>query len=419
MSTQASTNESSLQPYGFNIEQWRRRVPACERLVLMNNCSQTPQTDHTRMAAERYLESWSREVMDWDRWEDEVDALKADFAAFINASPDEIATLTSVSEATAVLISALPLKDRKKVVLTEAEFPCVAHIILAHGRYGLEPAWVPIRDEIIHAEDYVPLIDESTSPGLGHTRLLPERLRVQDIAAIAKKAHDKGAFLFVDAYQSSGIVPIDVKAMDADFPADRHTQVDVWRAGDRLSSMPKELLPLLEPAHMGWFGRTDVFAFDPKLLDWHPTAKRLETGTLAGTRRVHRPRWPGGHHGSGCREHTKLHTDSVRTHHRAGPAPGPHPVRDRRCHSQDPYHIVHVPGRIACGTGPDAQHGVNAPGTRPRDSTGPHFYNLPEECDYAVDALAQVYKEPELLASTPAIDHIRAHTGGHHCGRRP
>ena len=41
----------------------------------------------------------------------------------------------------------------------------------------------------------------------------------------------------------------------------------------------KELLPLLEPAHTGWFGRTDVFAFDPKLLDWHPTAKRLETGT--------------------------------------------------------------------------------------------------------------------------------------------
>lgn len=400
MSTQASTNESSLQPYGFNIEQWRRRVPACERLVLMNNCSQTPQTDHTRMAAERYLESWSREVMDWDRWEDEVDALKVDFAAFINASPDEIATLTSVSEATAVLISALPIKDRKKVVLTEAEFPCVAHIILAHGRYGLEPAWVPIRDEIIHAEDYDPLIDESTLL-VSATHAFYQNGYVQDIAAIAKKAHDKGAFLFVDAYQSSGIVPIDVKAMDVDFLTTGTLKWMFGVPGIAFLYAKKELLPLLEPAHTGWFGRTDVFAFDPKLLDWHPTAKRLETGT-----------WPvpavyiarGG-----LEVITEVGVENIQNYTRTlsariierGRAQGLTLYGTDDVTLKTPITSFMCPGDSHVAQDLMLKHGVIAPARGPVIRLAPHFYNLPEECDYAVDALAQVYKEPELLASTP------------------
>ncbi len=369
MSTQASTNESSLQPYGFNIEQWRRRVPACERLVLMNNCSQTPQTDHTRMAAERYLESWSREVMDWDRWEDEVDALKADFAAFINASPDEIATLTSVSEATAVLISALPLKDRKKVVLTEAEFPCVAHIILAHGRYGLEPAWVPIRDEIIHAEDYDPLIDESTLL-VSATHAFYQNGYVQDIAAIAKKAHDKGAFLFVDAYQSSGIVPIDVKAMDVDFLTTGTLKWMFGVPGIAFLYAKKELL-------RSWSLLIRVGLGAPMS---SPSIPNCSIGTQppSGSRPAPGRYPPSTLPAAACRSSRKwVWKTSATTHARSrrasstGPGPGPHAVRNRRCHPQDPYHIVHVPGRFPRGTGPDAQTRRHRPRARPRDSTGP------------------------------------------------
>ena len=39
----------------------------------MNNCSQAPQTDATRAAADAYLSSWSREGMDWDMWMAEVE----------------------------------------------------------------------------------------------------------------------------------------------------------------------------------------------------------------------------------------------------------------------------------------------------------------------------------------------------------
>jgi aryl-alcohol dehydrogenase-like predicted oxidoreductase len=57
---------------GYDLAAWRRRIPLLASCIPMNNCSQAPQTEATRAAAERYLESWNRSGMDWDAWMAEV-----------------------------------------------------------------------------------------------------------------------------------------------------------------------------------------------------------------------------------------------------------------------------------------------------------------------------------------------------------
>ena len=84
----------------YDLGAWRRRIPLLATCVPMNACSQGPQTDATRAAAERYLESWNRTGMDWDAWMEEVWLSKAGFAALIGASAEDIAVFSSVSEAT-------------------------------------------------------------------------------------------------------------------------------------------------------------------------------------------------------------------------------------------------------------------------------------------------------------------------------
>src|SRR4051812_29765722 len=91
----------------YDIAAWRRTIPLLGFLVPMNNCSQAPQTDRTRGAAERYLESWNTSGMDWDAWVDEIARAKAEFARLINASPSDIAIFGSVSEATSAVASAI------------------------------------------------------------------------------------------------------------------------------------------------------------------------------------------------------------------------------------------------------------------------------------------------------------------------
>src|SRR5438067_4301048 len=96
----------------YDIEAWRRRIPLLASMIPMNNCSQAPQTDVTRAAAMRYLDSWNRSGMDWDAWMDEVRLAKQEFATLVNASPDEIAVFSSVSEATSAVASALDFSAR-------------------------------------------------------------------------------------------------------------------------------------------------------------------------------------------------------------------------------------------------------------------------------------------------------------------
>ena len=113
------------------------RFRCSRRCIPMNNCSQAPQTDVTRAAAERYLESWNAIGMDWDAWMAEVQLAKAEFARLINASPDEIAVFSSVSEATSAVASAIDFSGgRSTVVVTEAEFPTIGHVWLAQEPRG-------------------------------------------------------------------------------------------------------------------------------------------------------------------------------------------------------------------------------------------------------------------------------------------
>ena len=262
----------------YDLASWRARIPLLGSTIPMNNCSQAPQTDLTRAAAERYLESWNRDGMDWDAWIDEVQVAKQEFATLINASVDEIATFSSVSEATSAVASAIDFSKRKSVLVTEAEFPTIGHVWLAQQRRGAIVKWVPVRDGEIDLAEYDVRIDEDTAV-VSATYGYYLNGFMQDIAGIARRAHDRGALVYVDAYQTIGTMPIDVKAIGADFLAAGNLKFLMGVPGVAFLYVRRELVDTLHPLVTGWFGRANPFAFDVKHLDWSATASRFDTGT--------------------------------------------------------------------------------------------------------------------------------------------
>ncbi|HEV8218139.1 MAG TPA: aminotransferase class V-fold PLP-dependent enzyme [Gemmatimonadaceae bacterium] len=263
----------------YDLEAWRRRIPLLASCIPMNNCSQAPQTDITRAAAARYLDSWNATGMDWDAWMEEVGQAKAAFATLIGARPADIAVFSSVSEATSAVASALEFSGkRSKVVVSEAEFPTVAHVWLAQQRRRACISWAPVHDGIIDPATYDTLVDDRT--------LLVSSCHgyfmngfVQDVARVAARARDAGAFSFVDAYQTVGTMPIDVRALGVDFLAAGNLKFLMGIPGIAFLYVRPELTTTLEPTLTGWFGRSNPFAFDNKTLDWSPTASRFDTGT--------------------------------------------------------------------------------------------------------------------------------------------
>ncbi|MEJ2185383.1 MAG: aminotransferase class V-fold PLP-dependent enzyme [Gemmatimonadota bacterium] len=262
----------------YDLAAWRGRIPLLETTIPLANCSQAPQTDVTRAAAEAFLDSWNRTGMDWDAWMAEVDAAKAAFASLIGADEDEVALSTSVSAATASLASALDLSERDTILVAGAEFPTVAHVWQAQLARGARIAWAPVTDGVVPLDAYADAIHDRTRVVSACHAYYQNGFK-QDVGTIAELAHEHGALIYVDAYQTLGTEPIDVKELDIDVLASGNLQFLMGVAGVAFLYVRRELISRLRPTVTGWFGREDPFAFRADRLDWAATARRLETGT--------------------------------------------------------------------------------------------------------------------------------------------
>jgi selenocysteine lyase/cysteine desulfurase len=258
---------------------WQREFPALATTVHVANCSHGPQSRRVRSAVDAYLESWLEAGMDWDAWMGEVGRAREAFARLIGAKTVEVAVSTSASAAVASIASALEARGaRRRIVTTEAEFPTVGHVWLAHEKYGLEVDWVPVRDGALDLEDYEKLIDERTLLASA-THVYYQNGFKQDIGRIADIAHRAGSLLLVDAYQSLGTCHVNARQLDIDILVSGNLKYLLGIPGIAFIYVKEELIERLQPALTGWLGRAEPFAFDVRTLDFAPDARRLDTGT--------------------------------------------------------------------------------------------------------------------------------------------
>jgi selenocysteine lyase/cysteine desulfurase len=270
------------QSFSAELAAFRDSCPILESSLYLANCSQGPQSLPVRSAIETFLTEWAELGMHWNAWVEEVDRARADFAALIGADPDEIAVGGSVSQLVSSVASALVNSQaltRKRIISSVAEFPGVAHAWLAMQAYGFHIDLLPMSEEgIVDAQHIVTAIDETTAL-VSAPHVCYANGMMLDMSVIADAAHAQGSLLFVDAYQSIGTVPIDVKTSHVDFLAAGTLKYLMGTAGIAFLYISPALLGRLEPTVTGWFGRVNPFAFNPAQLDYAAGAARFDLGT--------------------------------------------------------------------------------------------------------------------------------------------
>ncbi len=378
----------------YDLEAWRARVPLLETAIPLASCSQAPQTDLTRAAAERFLDSWNRTGMDWDAWMAEVDAAKAAFARLIGADADEIALTTSVSVATASLASALDLSERDTIVISGAEFPTVAHVWQAQLARGARVAWAPVRGDVVELDAYEAAIHDRTRVVSACHAYYQNGFK-QDVGTIAELAHAHGALIYVDAYQTLGTEPIDVKELGVDVLASGNLKFLMGVAGVAFLYVRRELIERLHPTVTGWFGREDPFAFRADRLDWAATARRLETGT---------PPVPSVYIArAGMEMLESIGLDAIGEWNRvlSGRLAEGGVARGLRLHGpadpdlRAPTTAFVVPGDSHEVEAAMRRRGVLPSARGPVLRLAPHFFNTLDDVDTALDTLADVLAEAE------------------------
>jgi selenocysteine lyase/cysteine desulfurase len=260
------------------VQEIRSRFNIFQRKIYLNTCSQGALSVAVQTGLENYIASWHEQGSPWETWMDRYEEARTGFAQFINASPEEVAIVTSASAGINSVASALNFRERQKVVMGEFEFPTMGHIWLAQRVRGAEVQFVSAEGNHIPAANYEKIVDRNTLI-VPLTRVCFKNGFRSEVSAITQIAHHSGALVMLDDYQDCGTRPVDVKALDLDFFVTGTLKYLLGPPGLAFLYARRELISSLVPAVTGWFAQTNPFAFDPQHIDLSPTARRFESGS--------------------------------------------------------------------------------------------------------------------------------------------
>ena len=181
------------------IQRIRSRFKIFERKIYLNSCSQGPLSDAVQAGLEEFMASWHEQGSPWEVWVNRYEAARTAFAQFINASPDEVAIVTSVSAGINGVASALNFRERMKVVMGEFEFPTMGHVWLGQRVRGAEVQFVAAEGNRIPAANYEKMVDRNTCI-VPITRVCFKNGFRSEVEAITKIAHRAGALVMLDDY---------------------------------------------------------------------------------------------------------------------------------------------------------------------------------------------------------------------------
>jgi selenocysteine lyase/cysteine desulfurase len=258
----------------------RHRFPVFEQRIYINSCSQGALSDSVRAAYDRYLADWDEHGAPWEYWVGQLEAVRGSIARLVKADEDEIAVTTSVSAGVSALASGLRFGEgRDKVVVSDFEFPTIGQIWHAQERRGVRVEHVPAQaDGTIPLERFEAAIDEQTAL-VAVTNVCFRNGSRLDVEAVTRLAHERGALVLVDAYQTVGSMPIDVRAIGCDFLCAGVLKYLLGSAGLGFLFCRRELVQGIEPTATGWFADRDIFEMDIHDYSPAPTARRFEAGT--------------------------------------------------------------------------------------------------------------------------------------------
>lgn len=267
---------------------WRSEFPILERTtyLISNSLGAMPRSAATRL--QEYAQTWaSKGVRAWkDEWWDMPLRAGDVIAPLIGADSGQVTMHPNITLMEAIVLSCFEAPGartgRTRVVCEELNFPSVLYLLRKWtATHGKQLHLVPSDDGMtVDTGRMVDAIDERTLlVPLSH--VLFKSAYIQDVRAIIEKAHSVGAIVVLDAYQSVGIMPLDVKALNVDVLLGGVLKWLCGGPGGAFLYVRPELAATLEPRLTGWLAHRHPFDFDPGEIEYAESAFRFLNGTPA------------------------------------------------------------------------------------------------------------------------------------------
>jgi len=200
-------------------------------------------------------------------WHQEIERLRHNAAQLINGHRDEIAFVKNTSEGISIVASGLDWQWGDKIITTGVEYPTNIYPWMETARHRGVKLLMVQEEESADGTRCVPTEKILEAAGDPRTRMISlshvEYASGQrhDLHRIGQFCAERHIHFCVDAIQSLGILPVDVKAMHVDFlSADGHK----WLLGPEGAGIfycRRELLEHTRPLMVGWMNVVDAKDF--------------------------------------------------------------------------------------------------------------------------------------------------------------
>ncbi len=197
----------------------------------------------------------------WEYVAAEVHRVAEGFRALMGGCDGDI-TLDANTHALVVrFLSALPLRDRPRVVTTDGEFHTIRRQLDRLAEEGLEVVKTPAEPVETLAARVAAEVDGRTACVMISSVLYATGLVVPDLPEIARACALHGAEMLVDAYHSLGVVPFSLEGMERAFVVAGGYKYLQLGEGNCALRVPPGCT--LRPVVTGWFSEFAELATSP------------------------------------------------------------------------------------------------------------------------------------------------------------
>jgi selenocysteine lyase/cysteine desulfurase len=189
----------------------KEEFPALKNIIYLKAAGGSPMSKSAYKASVKYLDEMHRlgDTL-WEKYMEDVNALRKLVGEYINAKPYEIAFLINTSSGMNVIASLL---DKGKIIYAEGEFPSS---ILIFKVKGFECKKIKSNDDHTYPIETINTSIENDTNYLIHSHIQYLTGFKQDIQALGKISREHGLINIINATQSFGAFPIDVQADNVD-----------------------------------------------------------------------------------------------------------------------------------------------------------------------------------------------------------
>ncbi|MBT3366649.1 MAG: aminotransferase class V-fold PLP-dependent enzyme [Nitrospina sp.] len=263
----------------MDIEKIRKEFPVTEELIFFDHARVAPLPERVRKVVTEFVDDATRfGTAHYETWLAGIDQSRKSFARLINAGTDEVAFVKNTSEGLSIVANGLDWKTGDNVVIPDIEFPANVYPWWNLKRLGVETRMVRSVEGRVLFDDLVKQVDARTKLISISSVECNSGFRCE-LNRIGEFCKERDILFCVDAIQSLGILPMDVKRDHIDFlSADGHKwMLSVEGLGGFYIS--RDVLEKVYPVTVGWGNMINAADFMNYEFEFRPGAQRFEEGS--------------------------------------------------------------------------------------------------------------------------------------------